>query len=677
MFTLFQQPNTSGSSNQDREIKIKEQTDQFFLAIQNSTDKTKKAKDKEIVVFLGKTGVGKSTAINYLLGCKMQREKIEGKRFGIGVVGKNEIAKIGHSSIISETLNAELYESVDGSGLIFCDTGGFMDSRGAEMDIINAITISMTLNSAVGVKIILCIEYAELMSSRGALVIETLRQIDALYNYHKHPNSIIFLITKAYAEGEVLTTRFVREDILLLAKEANDSNKVFFDRMAKNKGANVHVCDPLGSEKLRSDLLGAIYQLDSIPTEDRPFTVTYSPSAYQQLTYLLTTIAQSGIQLYTNLQESCDRLLTLQTRAKELRQQYDICLEREGEVKAITDKITSLGNTIASQQSNLPTLSSKIKSLTEKAVFEQSNAYQIQRRIDSLQSQPEVTLWSDSFNRSAISRRVPYTYTETETTYKEIYRDLYAQTYWGQLMPVGRVKVGELPFDTKVQKTGYRDESDTLPSKEFSYSGSLISRVSKSPSYSSNWVNEYQSSYSYTVTYRPNKGESASASVTVYGQYQYTAEGSSRISNERQQFNTAEQRCRQFTEERFSSEKTLATLQNEIEKNNRTLARLCESKIELQDKYVEMEAWTAACETENTKNIGFQKDILWEYERLNFLNRFLTLSQDTLLLRNEVIQQFIQLSVQYEKTNTRIIPGHEISSNIAQVEETFQKKLVL
>lgn len=672
MFTLFDPTKTIHSSKEKSELK--EQSDQFFLTIQDQTNKIKKAKDKEIVVFLGKTGVGKSTAINYLLGCKMQKEKVPGKKFGISVVGHNEIARIGHSLIRSETLNAELHESSDRSGLIFCDTGGFMDSRGAGIDIVNGITISMMLNSATQVKIILCIEYSELMHGRGSSVVETLTQAAAFYDYDNHPNSMMFLITKAYEEGEVLNTRLVRKDILLLAADAKGPHKFLFERMARNEAVNVHVCDPLASDELRNDLLEGIYQLDSVPTKNKPFSVTYSSSTYVQLTNFLTPIAQIGIHLYSNFLESYNKLLILEARAIEQRKQYDIYRGLEGEVSAIIDKIASLENTIASQQGNISNLSSRIKLLTEKAVSEQSTSHQVQKRIDNLNSHSEIMLWSDSINKSSCSRRVPYTYTETETTYKDIYRNAYAQTYWGQLVLVGKMKVGELPVETKVQKMGYKDEPDTLPSKEFSYSGSLISRVSKSPSYSSNWVNEYQSSNSYTVTYRPNQGESANASVVIYGQYRDTSEGRARLSNERQQLIAADERCRQFTQERVSCEQTLEKLKIEVEKNNRILLRLREIKHELQNKYDEVQRGVTDVESEKIKNINFRKEIAFEYDRLNFLYCFLELSQDTVLLKKDDIKQFIALSVQFETVNPQKTPD---LIDVVLTEEASQKKLTL
>ena len=93
-----------------------------------------KSEQAEPVLFIGNTGSGKSTTVNFLAGAKMMRDDQDHYELKFKQDG---FAKIGHSSSTSQTLRAEMIKP-DGSSMIFVDCPGFQDSRGFEFDVAHA-----------------------------------------------------------------------------------------------------------------------------------------------------------------------------------------------------------------------------------------------------------------------------------------------------------------------------------------------------------------------------------------------------------------------------------------------------------------------------------------------------------------------------------------------------------
>ena len=57
------------------------------------------ARDKEAVIFIGNTGAGKSTTINYLLGCEM--ESISKKEAGLKGIGRYVRTRVASAHVCS------------------------------------------------------------------------------------------------------------------------------------------------------------------------------------------------------------------------------------------------------------------------------------------------------------------------------------------------------------------------------------------------------------------------------------------------------------------------------------------------------------------------------------------------------------------------------------------------
>jgi predicted GTPase len=107
--------------------------------VQYGKRETKKAEGKNMIIFIGNTGAGKSTTVNYLYGCTM----ITKSPAELGLKGledivvvqpvssggkRNEVMAIGHTK--RSTTFIPSIETDEDNDLTYCDCPGFLDNRG-------------------------------------------------------------------------------------------------------------------------------------------------------------------------------------------------------------------------------------------------------------------------------------------------------------------------------------------------------------------------------------------------------------------------------------------------------------------------------------------------------------------------------------------------------------------
>lgn len=159
------------------------------------------------IVFLGNTGCGKSTLINYLAGCEMEFIGEElARSFGIEslaelVVVKNtseqpEVMKIGHSKI-SETFMPDI-KSIGGRA--YCDCPGFGDNRGVEINVANVVNTRRVILGNHGTRLVILINYHALMADKAVGLKTTINIAKQIFGneriFQTHKNSILVGITQ-------------------------------------------------------------------------------------------------------------------------------------------------------------------------------------------------------------------------------------------------------------------------------------------------------------------------------------------------------------------------------------------------------------------------------------------------------------------------------------------------
>jgi hypothetical protein len=133
-------------------------TTYILSLIKNARQELNKAEGRNVISLIGNTGAGKSTTINYLLGCQMQRKEDQ-------VIAEDPIAKGGHG-LDSETCIPECF-SLSHSDVVFCDMPGFLETRGPEVNIANAVNTRNLLIRAKSNRFFLLVNYHSPLADRG------------------------------------------------------------------------------------------------------------------------------------------------------------------------------------------------------------------------------------------------------------------------------------------------------------------------------------------------------------------------------------------------------------------------------------------------------------------------------------------------------------------------------
>lgn len=221
-------------------------------------------KEKSILLFLGASGVGKSTCINYLKGCVME-EKTDEETGQIYITAKDSAVEIGNG-VYSKTLCPEVVD-IANRDFSLCDCPGFFDNRGAEYMIAGAMLVRETISTSSKVKgMVVILDYQSLLDSRHTLLIETGKNLkDMLGDYAKYKENFFFLINKIPKALSSNVTEEKIRNILKKAKEDLDSQEKDYDgykelvyllNVALSDGVSIKLCNPLDKqpEKLLDEM---------------------------------------------------------------------------------------------------------------------------------------------------------------------------------------------------------------------------------------------------------------------------------------------------------------------------------------------------------------------------------------------------------------------------------------
>ena len=161
--------------NPTMSLKIEQKIECLSSCVRVGMAQAEMAKDRNLLMVIGNTGAGKSTLVNYLAGCQM--EMIERGEAGFTTDLRTKIARVAVTSPMKEVMgighenkSATFLPAVhddESLGLTYCDCPGFLDNRGAEINIANACNIKQTIAQARSVRVIVLINYNSLKADRG------------------------------------------------------------------------------------------------------------------------------------------------------------------------------------------------------------------------------------------------------------------------------------------------------------------------------------------------------------------------------------------------------------------------------------------------------------------------------------------------------------------------------
>lgn len=289
--------------NPHKEFTFEESINVLLECIKQGKLEAQKAQGKEVIIFIGNTGAGKSTTVNYLCGCTMEAKNP--KQLGIKGLGKvvvvkspasggikEEVMPIGHTKE-SKTFMPQIETDTDTQNT-YMDCPGFLDNRGPEINIANAVNIKNAIKEAKTAKVVILINYHSLKAERGRGLSEMLKIAYNLFGKEENllasQNSLLIGITNAVSSDCDLDE--LREWIV----EGNPTLEKLQER--------IFTYDPLernieGGWK-RSDFLRALNGLKPVPHHHKIFSTVLT---HEDENKLLTISEHIGSHIETALQK--------------------------------------------------------------------------------------------------------------------------------------------------------------------------------------------------------------------------------------------------------------------------------------------------------------------------------------------------------------------------------------
>lgn len=165
-----------------------------------------KVQGEDVVIVLGKTGVGKSLFIQGIAGKKIVPVKYETEYDGATAFADAFEAKdpvpgfdIGHTKVSkTKSINCFVRKSVGRSSkdIVYVDCPGFEDSAGPEVDIATSVMLSQVAKKARSLRFVVLINFASLIEDRGGAMRAVLKLAQAFVSdFETDKRSFMFLFT--------------------------------------------------------------------------------------------------------------------------------------------------------------------------------------------------------------------------------------------------------------------------------------------------------------------------------------------------------------------------------------------------------------------------------------------------------------------------------------------------
>ncbi len=188
--TVKKQQDIIHKQNATKELS-KEEEMQISIFLNDIIPVISKVKNESLIYFVGNTGAGKSSFINYLLGHKFKIDVVDPDVMTVidEKIPNAEMGPTGSVTRVSQVYTGE-YKYLDNPG--FNDTGGKL------FDNINAFSMFLTKEMAKEIQaIVVIIEVGELVAGRGAYFSKLIKELQALMHFNtlRHiEDNVIFII---------------------------------------------------------------------------------------------------------------------------------------------------------------------------------------------------------------------------------------------------------------------------------------------------------------------------------------------------------------------------------------------------------------------------------------------------------------------------------------------------
>ena len=252
-------------------------TQELYQKIQAALEQSKsildKAEGKDLVLFLGASGAGKSTTINYLSDIELERTNNfqlrvarQSNQEGSAAIGHGRDSATSIPQLIDVTHNSKTYTLVD--------LPGFHDSRGVEQEIVNRFLIKQIIDKAENLKFVFIAssnEYSD-QSRLGQGIKKDIETFKDLYPGLIESNSLIIATKCTYLFYDY--SEEFDDAASPLESKAKFDEISFGDWTVKNRAfaiKNPSPEDPLGpiNKTEKDSILGALESLDGFKPADK------------------------------------------------------------------------------------------------------------------------------------------------------------------------------------------------------------------------------------------------------------------------------------------------------------------------------------------------------------------------------------------------------------------------
>ncbi|CAF3422696.1 unnamed protein product, partial [Rotaria sp. Silwood2] len=315
---------------------------ELFRLVQKVDEAAHLIQDKDIILFLGETGSGKSTAIHFFAGSTMKRVTVNGLNHITPINIKNpELQKVTTSPfarsetryITSVEVNYKSVEASTNGSIILCDTPGFEDTNGPEVDIANGIGVVKAVKGCKTVKPLVLFSYKS-MDDRCSGIKQLAHAIVGLIPSIKdHIQAFSYIFTK-FPEEEKKTIQATLQDINDKLNEEEKSNVSFTsflkDMLRKTKRSSV-VLDPISDKP--GEILDDLSDTASIDRPDEAFqyfTAEKSKATVQEQVrkHQISIMSATKRYEYVLIEYKLDQLNRLYKLLEQddIKQVYDDCI---------------------------------------------------------------------------------------------------------------------------------------------------------------------------------------------------------------------------------------------------------------------------------------------------------------------------------------------------------------
>ena len=249
----------------------------MLLLYDQTSTAAERIEGKDVCLLLGHTGACKSTKLHFLAGSQMKRDQNTGHIYPVNVK-REELKRIARVQKVTEsvtrfvssaTLNLRdagvIQFGADVKNVIeLCDTPGFNDTEGPEMDVSNGLGIVKAVSSSRSVKVLMVISKGDIdgrIAGLKDLADTVAKLIPKCGTYFKNKAIVPVFTHMQFTDGKTLKYLFDLGYKELEDKGDTDDMALMHIFNAVMKCRNPIVLDPLKSD--RKDVLEQIFDLDN------------------------------------------------------------------------------------------------------------------------------------------------------------------------------------------------------------------------------------------------------------------------------------------------------------------------------------------------------------------------------------------------------------------------------